>query len=273
MDLQALHHALLAPPAQLGVIADLQAIRPQFHLHLQQTVPSTNTVLWDLIDQGAPVGTAVIAEQQDTGRGQWGRTWQSALGGLYLSLYLEPDKPAIESNTITLASAWGITMALQQLGLPIGIKWPNDLVFNGLKLGGILTETRFNQGKLSQTVIGVGLNWNNPVPESGITLRRVLQHHPIVSLSTLEQLAAIVLYGIIQGYWVWQQKGITDLIERYEQVLVNLGQVVKIDGHLGNVVGVSTTGSLRIRLDSDKLGDEIAEICLKPGEISLGYGM
>jgi len=129
-----------------------------------ETLPSTNQTLWQLIDQGAPGGTVVVARQQTAGRGQWGREWQSSLGGLYLSIALNVNLAAEDAAQLTMGSAWGIATALRGLGIPVEIKWPNDLILMGKKLGGILTETRVQQGKIVKAVVGVGINWDNLVP-------------------------------------------------------------------------------------------------------------
>jgi biotin-[acetyl-CoA-carboxylase] ligase BirA-like protein len=171
LDAQRLTRALAASPAELGLLPEVASLRPDFQLHLYEQLPSTNETAWQLIDQGGGAGTVVIAAAQTAGRGQWGRTWVSPPGGLYLSLVLEPELPLPESSLLTLTSAWGIATSLGNLGLPLQIKWPNDLVSQGRKIGGILTESRLAHSptpghapQLQQVVIGVGLNWDNPLP-------------------------------------------------------------------------------------------------------------
>jgi biotin-(acetyl-CoA carboxylase) ligase len=139
--------------------------------HIFETLPSTNQMLWKLIDRGATPGTVVIATQQTAGRGQWGRQWQSSAGGLYLSLALAPNLPATHSAQLTICSAWGIATELRSYDIPVLIKWPNDLILQKRKLGGILTETRVHKGRITKAVVGVGINWANSVPETGINLR------------------------------------------------------------------------------------------------------
>ncbi|HEY9889159.1 MAG TPA: biotin--[acetyl-CoA-carboxylase] ligase, partial [Candidatus Obscuribacterales bacterium] len=152
--------ALDRPASALGVLPQWAALKPQLTLHLYDTLPSTNQMAWQLVQQGQGAGTVVIAAQQTAGRGQWGRTWQSDRGGLYLSLVLEPTMAIAEAPLLPLASAWGIATSFVNLGLPIQVKWPNDLVGHGRKVGGILVESRL-QGKLPHAVIGVGINWDN----------------------------------------------------------------------------------------------------------------
>ena len=251
---------------------EFRAMRPKFAIHLFKTLDSTNSELWGLLAAGAPAGTVVIAEQQTAGRGQWGRQWRSADGGVYLSLAIEPELAATDSLQLTLCSAWGIAIALQNLGLPVGLKWPNDLVIKGCKLGGVLTETRTGQAAITQVVIGVGLNWSNPTPDLGINLQTIFAENPAPGLKNIEKLVAVVLRGILQGHLFCRQVGFDAFIAAYEPLLVNIGQVVQVNGHSGVVVGVNTQGALRISLSVDD-DASTAEIALPPGAITLGYNV
>jgi len=241
-----------------------------FSLHLFSTLPSTNQTLWELVKDDAPPGTVVISLEQLAGKGQWGRQWHSPTGGLYLSLLLTPNLPVQQGVQLTMCSAWGIAHALRQRGIPVSLKWPNDLVLKGRKLGGILTETRVQQQRITKAVIGVGINWSNPVPETGINLRSFLVDPPEIN-PTLEMLAAIVLMGIASSYNYWQKEGINNLLTSYQNLLINIGSLIEIEGRQGEIIGVSENGELRVRLFA--AGDNpSSEISLLPGTISLGYG-
>jgi BirA family biotin operon repressor/biotin-[acetyl-CoA-carboxylase] ligase len=275
LDAQRLTRALAASPAELGLLAEVASLRPDFQLHLYEQLPSTNETAWQLIDQGCGAGTVVIAAAQTAGRGQWGRTWVSPPGGLYLSLVLEPELPLPESSLLTLTSAWGIATSLGNLGLPIQIKWPNDLVSQGRKIGGILTESRLANSptpghapQLQQVVIGVGLNWDNPLPPNAISLREWTSATRTPTLNTLEGVAAIALRGILQGMYYWQQQGNAAFVNAYTQKLAHQGKTVTVDGHIAQVDGVSLQGDLIVRMQR---GDKKFVRSLKPGEISLGY--
>ena len=184
-------------------------------LHVFERLGSTNTTLWDLMAQGANPGTAVIAAQQDAGRGQWGRTWYSAFGGLYLSVAIAPHIPASQTQELTICSAWGVTHRLRAAQIPVVLKWPNDLFLEGYKLGGILTETVIQQEQIHQAVIGIGLNWQNRVPPEGINLQGVLDHRLEPTIHSLEMLAALTLQGLEAGYQRWQKEGIEALLPDY----------------------------------------------------------
>lgn len=239
-----------------------------FTVHVFNRLISTNQTLWGLIEQGAGAGTVVIASQQTAGRGQWGRQWQSQQGGLYLSLAIEPRLPASQSAQLTLCSAWGIATALRECGIPVSLKWPNDLVLAKRKLGGILTETRVHQGQIAKAVVGVGINWANEVPETGINLQSFCNEAGCPAITSLETLAAITLTGLASGYQFLAEKGIADLLPAYSALLTSLGQPVVLEGRQGVVVGVSSQGELKVRFDNEETG---LETCLQPGEIALGY--
>jgi len=237
------------------------------------TLASTNQTLWELLASGAPPGTAVIAARQTAGRGQWGRRWESDPGGLYLSHAVTPDIPAGERAGLTQCSAWGIATALRDRGIPVTLKWPNDLLLTERKLGGILTETKVKNGRINQAVIGVGLNWSNPVPPTGINLEDFFTDHPTSpGVNSVEMLAALVLWGIQLGFRQWRQLGTDGFESAYLKLLGGIGCRVVAGGRPGTIVGVTAAGELRVRLEADRPGAMASEICLAPGTIRLGYG-
>jgi len=252
----------------------------QFYPHIFESLSSTNQTLWELINQGEKPGCVVIAMQQSAGRGQWGRKWSSPLGGLYLSLAIPtlgytsaPQLKATDSYQLTLASAWGIAAQLQKHGVTVKIKWPNDLVLNGYKLGGILTETKIHQGQITQAIIGVGINWANPVPETGINLKMWQKSQNLSCISSLEMLTSTVLLGIESGIQCLNQEGIGVVLSYYLDLLVNLGDRVYFNNFLCTVVGVTNEGELRLEkavYDTEETATQ--EIVAQPGTISLGYG-
>lgn len=202
-----------------SLIAGHKNVPLDLEFHIFETLPSTNQTLWELIDRGAAPGTVVIALQQTAGKGQWGRRWESSVGGLYLSLALAPKLLASESAQLTLCSAWGIATALRDRAIPVFLKWPNDLMLSGRKLGGILTETRVHQEQISSAVIGVGINWTNPVPEIGIDLQSYLETQSTPSITSLEMLAAITLEGLLSSYQYCSVTGMEAMLPSYLQLL------------------------------------------------------
>ena len=121
-------------------------------------IPSTNAAVKQLALQGAPEGTALIAEQQTAGRGRLGRSFYSPAGsGIYLSVLLRPQKPADALFDLTARVAVCVRRAIFEVcGCDVGIKWVNDLVLHGKKLGGILTE--LVGGETPAAIVGIGIN-------------------------------------------------------------------------------------------------------------------
>lgn len=136
---------------------------PDLHLTVLPSVCSTNTLLRQQADQGAPQGTVVLAGEQTAGRGRMGRSFFSPPDtGLYLSLLLRPDpSQSRQAATLTAAAAVAMCQAMEALtGCHIGIKWVNDLYWKGKKICGILTEGAFSleSGALEYLILGVGAN-------------------------------------------------------------------------------------------------------------------
>lgn len=127
--------------------------------HVFPTVDSTNLVCKRMAAQGAPDGTVVIAREQTAGRGRLGRSFQSAPGlGLYLSILWRPrTAPETWMALPALGAVAAVRAVEQTCGLPVEIKWPNDLVCGGKKLGGILTESVL-LGAETAVVLGIGIN-------------------------------------------------------------------------------------------------------------------
>jgi BirA family transcriptional regulator, biotin operon repressor / biotin---[acetyl-CoA-carboxylase] ligase len=123
-------------------------------------------LLHGLADSGAPAGTVVVAAEQTAGRGSRGRSWQSPRGGLWMSLLLRPAREATE--LLSLRAGLAVAEALERAapGLDIDIKWPNDLMWDGRKLGGVLCEARWIGDAPAWTVVGLGLNLRNPLPDA-----------------------------------------------------------------------------------------------------------
>jgi BirA family transcriptional regulator, biotin operon repressor / biotin---[acetyl-CoA-carboxylase] ligase len=127
-----------------------------------ETIDSTSDQLWRWAEEGVSHGACVRSEEQSAGRGRQGRSWHSPAGmGLYFSVLLRPAGPLHEWNPFSLAVGSGIARAIDAtFGIPVQLKWPNDLMVGGRKLGGILCETRASiPGAL---VTGIGLNLSAP---------------------------------------------------------------------------------------------------------------
>ena len=109
---------------------------------------------------GAPCGAVVVADHQTAGRGRWDRSWVDAPGSsLMFSVVLRPALARARLGLVPVAAGLAVALALEELaGLPVRLKWPNDVMSRGRKLAGILVESRFERGELQAAVCGIGVN-------------------------------------------------------------------------------------------------------------------
>lgn len=138
----------------------------KWNVQVFQTVSSTNTVLKEMAEQGAPEGTILIASEQTAGRGRMGRSFYSPSGtGVYMSFLLRPSFLPTQSLYITTAAAVAVAEAIEFVTKrPTQIKWVNDVYLDGHKTCGILTEAAFDteKNRLSYAVLGIGINMRTP---------------------------------------------------------------------------------------------------------------
>lgn len=135
-------------------------------IRVAPSISSTNTVLKGLAAEGAPEGLALVAGAQTAGRGRLGRSFYSPTdSGVYLSLLLRPETPAGETTKLTACAAVAVAEAVEALsGKPAGIKWVNDVLLDGKKVCGILTEASLDceSGRMDYVVVGIGINARSP---------------------------------------------------------------------------------------------------------------
>ena len=126
---------------------------------------STNTTLKGMAENGESEGTTVIAYRQSGGRGKLGRTFFSPDGGIYMSLLLRPKADSFKASMITVAAASAVAAAIEKVcGIACGIKWVNDIFYDGKKICGILTEAEINHknGMMNYAILGIGINLYKP---------------------------------------------------------------------------------------------------------------
>jgi BirA family biotin operon repressor/biotin-[acetyl-CoA-carboxylase] ligase len=152
------------------------------------TVGSTMDHLHELAAEGVAEGTIVVAGEQTSGRGSRGRTWRSPPGGLWLSALYRPGTPA-GAELLSLRVGLAVAEAIEAVGsgVRVTIKWPNDLMLDDRKLGGILCEARWHGEELGWIVAGIGLNVSNPIPvELAASATRLADRLPDISPEALE---------------------------------------------------------------------------------------
>ncbi|HVN86229.1 MAG TPA: biotin--[acetyl-CoA-carboxylase] ligase [Candidatus Binatia bacterium] len=226
-------------------------------LHLFSEIDSTNTTARELAERGAAEGTVVIAESQRHGRGRLGRTWVSPPHrNLYLSLVLHPTQPAAVMPQLTLVFGLAAVETAREWVPSVAIKWPNDLVADGRKLAGILTEAVADDTGVRFVIPGIGFNLNSEAGDfpddvrSIATSLRMLTGHAI----DRAQFAARLLNHCEARYDEWQRDGFGLLARAWETCSYLTGRTIAVQSHPGGreriegiVLGLADDGTLRVR--------------------------
>lgn len=191
---------------------------------------STNTQAKKMGEEGAEHGTLVVTQCQTAGRGRRGRSWESPEGNVYFTFLLRPEVEISRASMITLVAALAVAKAVDDVtGLDSKIKWPNDVVANGKKLCGILTESSSDLEYINYAVVGIGINVNQTafpeeIAETASSLLLETGH-------TVDrgQLLGVFLNRFEQYYETFiQTEDMSGLRDVYNEKLVNCGREVKI---------------------------------------------
>lgn len=202
---------------------------------------STNIDAKRAAEDGAPEGTLVVTDCQNTGRGRRGRDWSSPQGcNLYFTLLLRPDCSPDQACMLTLVMALAVAEAVNELGLEAGIKWPNDIVLSGKKICGILTEMSAEPDYIHYVVIGCGINVNqeefpSEISRTATSLR--LEKGEKISRSAL--LVSVMdhfeeAYGAFRKTW-----DLTELLPSYHRFLLNKDARVRVLDPKGEFDGIA----------------------------------
>jgi len=213
-------------------------------------VASTMDVARDLAEAGKT--GVVVAERQTRGRGRRGRNWLSPEGGLYFTLIVRPEIPSPKVPLLSLASGVAVARAIKkEYGLEVTLKWPNDVLYEGRKVAGILLEMAPGKNVPRYVLIGIGVNVNHPVSSSeplGVALCEILGK----KLSLQELLEAILreLYDILEDF------SPEEILSAWEVLSDTLGQRVRVacpEGHFtGIACGVDEEGALILKTEEGR---------------------
>ncbi len=222
-------------------------------------ISSTNTLAMDLAQKGSADGTVVIAETQAGGKGRLGRTWISPRGNLYLSVILRPAVPVHKAPLITLMGAVAVAAAIREhLGVPAGIKWPNDILVSGKKVSGLLTEMSAEPDRIRHIVLGIGVNVNMDVAELPPEVRKTSTTLAAVTGKHVDRnrLLKAVLARLDRWYHRFL-KNEAEVLKAWEGMNVTLGNRVAVTGTGARLEGlahsVDAEGRLILKLDDDTL--------------------
>lgn len=219
---------------------------------------STNIDAKELAEKGEAAGTVVVADMQTAGRGRRGRGWVSPAGkDIYMTVVLRPQCRPEKASVLTLVMALAVLKAVSEhIPQKCSIKWPNDIVVNGKKICGILTEMSAELDGIHYVVIGTGINVNQEflaeeIQETATALRIECGHQ--INRATL---VARTLYYLEKYYAIFEENwDFSGLVNEYNQFLVNRDREVCVldpkGAYEGTARGINENGELLVERKSD----------------------
>lgn len=219
----------------------------------KEEIDSTNLEAARLVDS-LPHGTVIAADTQTAGRGRRGRKWVSRKGeNLYFSLLLKPEFRADLASMLTLVMALAVAEGIEQIyDCKSQIKWPNDIVVNGRKVCGILTEMQLEATAIKYVIVGVGINVNQMTfEEEGLSHASSLQKETGLCKDRKE-LLKVVTERFMSWYGEFCERGTLQFMKAaYEGRLANLGKEVRVldpkGEYSGIALGINDHGELLVR--------------------------
>ena len=216
------------------------------------TIDSTNTKAQELAEKGYPSGTLVVADKQESGKGRRGRSWVSPSGtGIFMTLMIKPDINPNNASMLTLVAALAVAKAITSVtGEKAMIKWPNDIVVNGKKVCGILTEMNAQFDYINHIVVGIGINVHNEsFPEEISHMASSLMIEAGGKRFHRAQIIAETMSYFEQYYDTFlKTQDLSALVREYDELLVNMNKAVRVldpkEPFDGKAMGITPKGEL-----------------------------
>lgn len=216
------------------------------------TIDSTNTKAQELAEKGYPSGTLVVADKQESGKGRRGRSWVSPSGtGIFMTLMIKPDINPNNASMLTLVAALAVAKAITSVtGEEAMIKWPNDIVVNGKKVCGILTEMNAQFDYINHIVVGIGINVHNEsFPEEISQMASSLMIEAGGKRFHRAQIIAETMLYFEQYYDTFlKTQDLSALVREYDELLVNRNKSVRVldpkEPFDGKAMGITPKGEL-----------------------------
>lgn len=219
-------------------------------------VTSTNDIAKDLVNESKSEGTIVFSETQMEGRGRLGREWLSPEGGLWFSVILRPKVQASHAAKLSLFASVAVAKAIHRLyGLKTDVKWPNDVLIDGKKICGILTETEIKDQKIDFAVLGIGVNADFEVQALPANIRPLTTtlKHQLRREVQREVLLSELLKDIESYYHMFEKQKFNEILEDWRRLASFLGSDIRVqtDGEIvhGLAVNIDNEGALVVRLE------------------------
>ena len=217
----------------------------------EETV-STNIDAFKLASQGAEEGTVIIAENQTSGKGRLGRSWTSFPGrGLYLSIILRPSISPSKGSGITIAAAVALSNTLDEYGIKNHeIKWPNDILLNGRKVSGILTEMKGDADKIDFIITGIGINLNTRPEDYPSDIKKIAASAADSKGEDIDRCAFLqsLLRNFERYYLKFLNSRFPEILEIWKKKASIVGREIKVslidETFTGTVKGINAEGFL-----------------------------
>lgn len=268
-------YRLVALPPSLDALALRALLEMTTPLYFLDTTDSTNSEAERRLASGAEAPFVVVAARQTAGRGRLGRKWESAdLGNLYLSAAFRPHLPPSRMSLFTLWMGLSLCRELSnEYRVPLKVKWPNDLLLEGRKVAGMLTEARIDADRTRDLIFGIGLNITGDVtafPEALRTIATTLQSATSTPLNA-NRVTAFVVTSLLTAYEQFMAGIPTETFPQHWQAFCALtGSEVSVRGLdrelSGKVMGINGQGQLLLKTSTGQ------QHALHAGEVSLSRG-
>lgn len=224
------------------------------NIHYEEQVESTQKIAHRLATDGATEGTVVVAEEQTIGRGRLDRKWYSPkYSGIWMSIILKPNLPMHQAPQLTLVTAVAVVQAIQEVtGLQPQIKWPNDILIEGKKVTGILTELQADADRINAIIIGIGINVNQKQEDFTEDILQIATSLAIESGQHVSRAKVMqAVFGQLEKlYLIYQQNGFAPIKLLWESYAISIGKQIiarTITGDIvGKAIGITDEGVLRI---------------------------
>lgn len=225
------------------------------------TIDSTQSKANEMARNEAPEGTIVIAEEQTSGKGRMSREWHSSKHqGIWMSLILRPKLSPEKAPQFTLITAIAVARAIEEItGIEPEIKWPNDILFQGKKIVGILTELHSEADKINFIVIGIGLNVNQDVVDFPEEIREIATSLSLVKGKKVSRVTLLqhILRNFEKYYELYLDRGFGPLKVIWESYVTSIGKTIiarTISGEfIGKALGITEEGVLKLQDDNGQI--------------------
>ncbi len=245
----------------------------------QEKVDSTNNFAKKLANDGCKDGLLVVAEEQGSGKGRLSRGWISPYAkGIWFSVVLKPPFLPQEASKCTLLAAVAVVKAVNNVkGLKAAIKWPNDILLNGRKLVGILTEMNAEFGHINYVVIGIGINTHASGSDYPPEVRDLAISVADAAKSPFRrvEILAAVLKNMEELYERAIEQGFVSVLDEWRKYSCTLGEKVKVIApertYLGTAVDIDNDGLLLVKTNDGHLEKVVAgDVSIRPAKTARG---